>query len=112
MVVASIPLLLLSHERLVPSRLLVMNHPGHHPYPSSSQNLHHPHRPPHNQVIVGHNQRLDGDPRRIEHVDGGYILCSAGMFTGRIIRAEAEEVRKCREEVRLLPRTMRVLDFG
>lgn len=71
-----------------------MNHPGHHPYPSSSQNLHYQHRPPYNQVNVGHNQRLGGDPRRIEHVDGGYILCGAGIFTGRTIRAEVEEVQK------------------
>jgi hypothetical protein len=27
-------------------------------------------------------------------MDGGYIFCGAGMFTGRTIRAEVEEVQK------------------
>jgi hypothetical protein len=70
-----------------------MNHPNH-SYPSSSQNLHYQHRPAHNQGYVGNNQRLGTNPRRIEYMDGGYIFCGAGMFTGRTIRAEVEEVQK------------------
>ncbi|KAF9777833.1 hypothetical protein BJ322DRAFT_1025561 [Thelephora terrestris] len=39
-------------------------------------------------------RRLGTNPRRIEYMDGGYIFCGAGMFTGRTIRAEVEEVQK------------------
>ena len=76
-----------------------MNHPtdGHHPFPSSSQTVHHFHRsnPAHTQVMIGHNQRLTPNiPRRIEHLDGGYISCGTGRFTGRTIRAEVREIQK------------------
>jgi hypothetical protein len=76
-----------------------MNHPtaGHQTYTSSSQDVRHHHRPnpAHSQAMVGPTQRMAANnARRIEYVPGGYIPCGTGMFTGRTIRAEVNEVQK------------------
>lgn len=76
-----------------------MNYPtdGHHPYPSSSQDVYHHHRPNPalSHLMVGHNQSLAASSaRRIEPVSDGYISCGAGMFVGRTIRAEVKEIQK------------------
>lgn len=76
-----------------------MNHhtDGHHPFPSSSQTIHHFHRsdPARTQVIIGHNQRLTPNlPRRIERLDGGIFSFHTGVYMGRTVRAEVKEIQK------------------
>jgi len=76
-----------------------MNHPtdGHQTYPSSSQDVHLHHRPnpAHSQPVAGPNQRTAAsNARRIQYAPGGYISCYTGMFAGRTIRAEVNEIQK------------------
>lgn len=70
---------------------------GHQTYPSSSQDVHHSHRPnpTHSQTMFGPNQLVAAsNARRIQHPPTTYIRCDTGMFAGRTIRAEAIEVQK------------------
>ena len=93
-----------------------MNHhtAGRQTYSSSSQDVHHHHQPnpAHNQAMVGSSQRVAAsNARRIAHLPGGYVLCGTGMFAGRTIRAEVNEVqkanvgRKCVSVVRAMSAT-------
>jgi hypothetical protein len=76
-----------------------MNHliDGHQSYSSSSQDLRHNHRPNpvHNHDMFGPNQLVAGrKAKTIAYPPHPYIQCDTGMFAGRTIRAEVNEVQK------------------
>ena len=76
-----------------------MNHltDGHQAYPSSSQDVHHNHRPnpAHNHDMFGPSQRMAGrNAKPIAYPSNIHIQCDTGMFAGRTIRAEVKEIQK------------------
>lgn len=63
----------------------------------SSQDVHHQHRPnpAHSQAMFGPTQLMAArNAPRVEYPPSIYIPCDTGMFSGRTIRAEVNEVQK------------------
>ena len=76
--------------------IMLRSNDGHQSY-SSSQDVHHQHRPnpAHSQAMVGPNQRAAASNARVvEYPPSVYIPCDTGMFAGRTIRAEVNEIQK------------------